>query len=325
MRRKARSDGYVKHAFRGNRSGIALLAVVWGIGLIAILVVPFMTSARLRTKAAHNIATATRANLISEAASNLGVLWLISKRHLAMETGEPPLYNGAPTFCVFDDAAVAIVIEEEDGKINLNTATPQLLERAFIGLGFTEKETTLLVESIATFRAGSSEPGRGASLANTALDSKGGRFETVMELDQVSGFDPITFRLLIPFLTVHSTSGGLDARSAPPALFAALAGFSLDKVRALMSAPFPNELNRNADLPPGINYISDNEVYLIHTEALLFTGALATMDTVVDLRPNSGNAFAIKEIRHGQPRYATQLGEFIAEKRPGISNCTSLK
>lgn len=56
--------------------------------------------------------------------------------------------------------------------------------------------------------------------------------------------NPQLLHALLPVVTVHSHSVGVDARSAPPALFAALARYPTADVLALVTSPFPNGLDR---------------------------------------------------------------------------------
>lgn len=312
-------------ARRKRRAGFALLAVIWGTGVIAMMVVAFMTSGRLRLQTAHNIAGATEANFIAESAVNFATLALLSKRGAAVAgpNAETDVYDGAPSFCVLDGAAVALSVEEESGKIDLNAATPQLLQSALVGVGLDERAARDVANSIVAFRTAPAPGQIAPTLASDKpIEPKQGLFETVMELDQVSGVDPALFRALIPLVTVHSRSPGIDPRVSPPALFAALSGYPIEQVRLLAATPYPNQIDRrDTRFPLNFTQPADHGAYLIHAEALLASGQTSAKDAIIDMRPSSGKQFALKEMRRGASRYAQRLREMIATNGAGVPDC----
>lgn len=307
-----------------RRSGFALLAVIWGVGIISLLVVSFMSSGRLRLQAAHNIAAAAQASYVAEGAVNLAAMTLLGQRDAALAGPEGPVYDGAPRYCVLEGAAIAVGIEDESGKIDINAAPPELLKALLLGLGLDRSAADGIAGAIIDFRTAPIDGrGVGGASASKPFGPKRGLFQTIMELDQVDGIDPTLFRELTPFVTVHSHIVGVDARAAPPALFAALMGLPGAEVRALAQAPFPNRLNRkDPRFPATYNQRGDRNAYLIHVEALLASGQTAAKDALIDLRPNLvSQQYAIREMRRGRSLYAGQLREMIATNGAGVPDC----
>ncbi|PPD46279.1 MAG: general secretion pathway protein GspK [Methylocystis sp.] len=283
-----------------------------------------MTTGRLRLQTAQNIASATQAGYIAEAVVNLSILALLSERDVVAQAQKPIIYDGAPRYCVFDGAAIAVAISDESGKIDLNAASPELLQRAMLGLGVDQDVAAAVAKAIVAFRAQVADPRqpRATPPADKPFPPKLAPFETVLELDQVSGFDSAMFRSLVPFVTVHSHSPGVDARTSPPALFAALSGAPLSEVQALMRAPYPNKLNRDDPrLLADLKQAGEHAAYTIHVEALLATRQTASQDAIIDMQPASGAAFAIREMRRGPSHYAAQLREMIATNGSGAPDC----
>ena len=209
------------------------------------LVAAFMNSGRLRLQVAFNIASATEASYLAESAINIATLSLLMRRD-ALPTSET-VYDGAPKFCVLGQAVVALAVEAESGKIDLNAAPPELLQAVFLGLGLDERRAEDAASAIIAYRTSPTDANiqmSSTSKGGKSLAAKEGLFETIMELDQVNGFDSALFRALLPLVTVHSKNSGVDSRSSPPALFAALTGFPVEAVVALAAQPFPNNLNR---------------------------------------------------------------------------------
>lgn len=306
-----------------RRAGFALLAVIWGTGLIAMLVVAFMNSGRLRLQVAFNIASATEASYLAESAINIATLTLLMRRD-ALPTSET-VYDGAPKFCVLDQAVVALAVEAESGKIDLNAAPPELLQAVFLGLGLDERRAEEAASAIIAYRTSPTDAGiqmSSTSQGGKPLAAKEGLFETIMELDQVNGLDSALFSALLPLVTVHSKNSGVDSRSSPPALFAALSGFPVKAVGALASQPYPNNLNRtDPRFPANFNQPGDQSAFLIHAEVRLPTGQTIAKDAILDLRPPDGKQFAIREIRRGQSRYADRLRAIGAAKNVLVADC----
>jgi general secretion pathway protein K len=220
---------------------------------------------------------------------------------------------------------VAVALEEEAGKIDLNGAPPEFLQAALVGLGLGERKARDVAQAIVAYRT--TQAGAFGQIAPTPpsdkpIPPKQGLFETVMELDQVSGVDPALFRALLPFVTVHSRTAGVDARSSPPALFAALSGYPGENVRALAAAPFPNNLKRtDPRFPANFNQAGDRGAFLIHAEVMLATGQTIARDAILDLRPTNGAQYALREIRLGQSKYGDRLRAMIVSNGAGVPDC----
>lgn len=271
-----------------------------------------MTTARLRLQTAVNIAGATQAGLVADAAIGATILSLLVEREAAVMASPRPLHDGQPRICALAGAAVAIIVEDEGGKLDLNGAPELLLRAALVGFGVNQSELDMIANAIVVFRSPPTNrvDTRYADYAgeNRPFGPKQAPFESIFELDQVVGVSPSLFREVAPFVTVHSHGVGVDARTAPPALFAALAGLSLDEVQALSKAPFPNSLDRkNPRYPPGFNQIGDGGAILTHVEVILPTGQTTVREAIVDFRNVMGAPYAIKELRRGSTRVLDQL------------------
>ncbi len=204
---------------RSGRRGFALITVIWGLSIIALLIVSFMTTARLRLQTAYNLAGATRAGLIADAALGATFMALLAEREVPVTFAHQPPHDGAPKFCAIDDAAVSVSLEEETGKIDLNGATPNLLGAMLVGFGLDPPEADRVAAAIVAFRA----PAQSAQAAeqdngDKPFPPKHGLYQSVLELDQVGPMTPELFATIRSFVTVHSRSPGLrpPLRAARP-------------------------------------------------------------------------------------------------------------
>ncbi len=293
-----------------SRKGFALLVVIWGLGAISLLVLSFLTTGRLRLQTAFNLAGAARGQSIAEAAANLAILTLIEEKDALRGPQEPPAHDGAPRFCSLGGAEVAVAIEDESGKIDLNAASEDFLRQALAGLlGVDPAAADAISRRIAEFRT-PPEPDapKQQEMGDKPFAPKRAAFQTILELDQVAGIDQPTFRALKPFVTVYSRADGVDPHVAPPALLATLLGMAPNQIAALAAAPFPNALDRaDPRFPSQFLLTSARGAFVIHVESLIAGGSGAVWEAAIELDPSDGSPYAIREIRHSPARFLDDL------------------
>jgi len=307
----------------GARGGFALITVIWGVAIIALLVVSFMTTARLQLQGAFNLAGATKADYIAEAAIGAAFMTLMAEREsTTVSPGQSTRHDGSPKLCALDGAAVVVALEDESGKIDLNGGADKTFSKLFVGLGVDRREADAIAAAIVFFRQPPQE-GIAADLGGGSrpFPPKHALFQSVLELDQVEGMTPQLFAAALPFLTVHSRRPDVDRNSAPPALFAALAGYPPQQVEALRLHPYPNNLDRNdPKYPREFNQRGGRTAALAHVETMLPSGQTSVREAVFDLNDGRGPAFALKERRRGVVRYLDDLRRAIASG-VGMSDC----
>jgi len=290
-----------------KRKGFALLVVIWGLGVVILLMTSFMATARLRLRGAVDNSAAMKAHLLAEGAVNLAIVGLLAEHKAANPLqAAAAVHDGTPRFCTLAGAAVMISIEDESGKLDLNAASASLLEAALRGFG--AGDAGGLARAIVAFRETQisefARLGAPPPSSERPFAPKHAPFQTALELDQVDGMDPRLLRALLPVVTVHSHSVGVDARSAPPALFAALARYPAADALALAAKPFPNGLDRrDPRFPPEFRQsgVADG-TFSIHAEAALSNGAIGVEETVIALRPNERLPFTVLETRRALVR-----------------------
>lgn len=301
---------------KGAKNGFALIIVIWGIGVIALLIISFMTTARSRVQAASNISGAAMAASLAEAAINISLLKLSSEESLAQRA----THDGEPHYCSLPgDTAAVIVVEDERGKVDLNSASPKLLQLLFTGFGVDMREAERLASAVVAFRT--APAGRIRTLdaeyvaSGMPFGPKHALFQTVLELEQVLGLPPELFRAVTPFVTVYSRRPGLDPLVAPPALFAALAGYPREDVQALALHPFPNNLDRRDPRFPAVfKQVTGGGALFVHVEVLTANGQTGLSEVIVQASRNAAGQLAIKELRRGRPRYLDELRALQRDK-----------
>lgn len=223
---------------RRTSAGFALVATIWTVGLLTLLGTAAIVGARYRAAEVSTYAATTRISLAAEGAINLTIALLLQEPDSpAAAVPKFPLRCRLP-----GGESAVITVEDEAGKVDLNTASRQLLARLFSQLAGNADEGARIADHIVQFRqetkqgptkpgpttpaptsnrllatvsaAGSANPLQPA--AEKSVSTPAG-FQSILQLDQIAGISPAVFRAALAFVTVRSKrpDPAPDAVSAP--------------------------------------------------------------------------------------------------------------
>ena len=208
-----------------HQRGFALVTVIWGLGLILLLGGTLVVGAKYRSRIASADTSIARASAAAESAINLAIA----------ATLVPEGKTRFPLQCRMPGGERAFVtVEEEIGKVDLNTASKPILERLFAALASDKALGERMAGEILRARSTtpSTTPGTtpkpGTEAGNPPPSSANGKqgprpgFSSIMELDQIPGMPPGLFRKALPFITVASGRTSPAGEAASPALIEAL-------------------------------------------------------------------------------------------------------
>ncbi len=159
----------------GEERGIALFLVLWILMLLSVIAGEFCYTMRTEVNIARNFKESTQARYIAEAGLNHAVAELVresmrprARREAAEESTEeiPESEKEAPEdveeidwrinvdipAVPFGEGEFKVRIENESGKININTADRALLEMALNGFDLDDKEKDVIADSILDWR-----------------------------------------------------------------------------------------------------------------------------------------------------------------------------
>ncbi len=196
---------------RGD-AGFALLSVIGAMGIIAAIMTAFIAAARYRAIESFSISQRARAETVSDASVNATVarlLVLVSRG--GFESDRPGL-SGLSASCAYPDGtAVRVTVTHESGKVDLNAAQADLVAALIRGIVL-DGQTRAVVRDILSLRG--SRAGRKPQPA----------FESALQIGQIPGIGRREFEALLPLVTVHSGSPGLNARLASAEVLTAVSG-----------------------------------------------------------------------------------------------------
>ncbi len=219
-----------KSTVNAELGGFALVVVIWGIGLLAVIAATLTTTMSFNARATANMAENARAEALADGAVSIVVADIVNNLYSSRDGAVTRFgIDGRATLCRFGNAALArVAAQDEGGKIDLNAAPPQLLRALFAGLGTGDDKAAALTAAILDYRDDDdAERPRGAEAASyrragLAPGPKNGRFETIAELQQVLGVTRELYGAVEPHVTVDSSRVGIDPRAVAPELAAIL-------------------------------------------------------------------------------------------------------
>ncbi len=305
---------------RGQR-GIALVAVLWALVLLAVIAATVLSESRTQSRLARNFLDAAQA----EALADGGV-------YRAMEGLARPVaaggwrVDGTVYAWARPEGEVRIRIEDEGGKIDLNRANGRLLTNLFLAAGLEPQRAEALAAAVQDFRdaddtrrpdGAEDSDYAGAGLPHGAKDAP---FEAVEELHQVFGMSRELYAAVAGAVTVHARTRRPDAKVAPPLVIAALRGggggaappATLDPGGILPQppsrAPMPGaDVLGVVDPSVAILYLgptghrSRSRTFTIHAEARTLAGGYFTRRAVVRMAVRGGPPFKILAWGRGGP------------------------
>lgn len=284
---------------------MALLTVIWVMSLLALLAMAITADTREALHLAESLADQARARALAEAGITLAVSSLDSPR------ADPRWsLDGTPVTVQFGGGEIAVSVQDEGGKIDLNLAPEPLFDAMLAAAGAGAAERPALIDAIIDWRT-PLEPPRMQGTTDGSYRSAGksylpahAPFATIDELRLVLGIDRMLYDRLKPFATVYSQSARLNPATAPGALLQALPGADPERVRAFLATRGERREKGAAPLPPlgaANRYLAQipAPAYSIRAEARTERGGRFTREVTILRTPDEPAPFRIVAWRQG--------------------------
>jgi general secretion pathway protein K len=226
----------MRGAMLGSNRGIALLSVLWITGLLAVMAASFVATSRTEARLARNQLENAKAQALADGGVQRAVLGL-----LELEPERVWRADGSVYHLDLGEGDVQITIRDEDGKIDINEGSPELLAGLLVALDLEPDAAETMAERIVDFRDDDSDPEPqgaedpaylAAGLPEGAADRP---FVSESELLRVLGMTEALYRRIRPHVTVHSGSDGVDPTRATKAVLEALPGMTPQVIESLMT------------------------------------------------------------------------------------------
>ncbi len=293
-----------------NTSGIALVLVLWVLTLLTVMAVGMTAAQRTETALTENQIADARFRALADAAIAYAIYSFLmpAQDSALMGSGEataengPWIPNGAARPWRFAGEGVSIAVSNEQSRINLNQAPPELLTALMVALEVPEDEARALADAIADWRDeddlhllnGAEDDDYEA--AGRTLGAKDAPFAAVEELQQVLGISPALYRRLAPELSVDSYGNQIDQSFASPAVLAALQGIPLEEAE-LQVQERDSPVVPDAQGPRAVN--RGGPLYRILVQAEGEGGKGRRMEALVELTPGQQPPYQVRWRRVG--------------------------
>lgn len=286
--------------------GFVLIIVIWGLGLVLVLAASFAVSTRSFTKTTANRTQLVYSETHADTGVHLALMALMASRVARPEVAPPIPLNGETYSCTIADGVIlAISVEDEGGKVDLNAASPAMLVSLFQGFGADLDRAMALADALLDFRDDddNKRPNGGEApeyeAAGLSISPKNAPLQAPEELEQVMGIDAELYRAIRPYVTVHSRRSGVDPGTAAPPLLAALTGeppADFAHSRDLDAARQTFELRRGFITP------SERSVYTIRVEVRRPEDGLFVREAIVELPRHRNPPYRYLAWRQGERR-----------------------
>lgn len=261
-----------------RQRGVALLLVLWACTLLAILLGGYAVLARTAALQTRYQFAQARAHYAAEAGV-MRAIYAVEDPVIARRwVGDGRVYPFR-----YDGAAVSITVTDEGGKVDLNAATPEVLQGLFRAAGIDAAAAGKLAGNVVEWRsfvtaAGQADRGRAAyAAAGRDYGPRHGPFASLQELQQVLGMTPGLYRKLAPAITIWSGQAIPDPNTAPPLALAAIPGLDPQQLAALRAARARNSREAAPAIGGGITHS-------IRAQAVLADGTSAVIRATVRFR-----------------------------------------
>jgi len=199
-----------------SQRGVALLLVLWACTLLAILLGGYAALARTEGLQARYQFAQTQAHYAAEAGLMRAVYGLQNPQQKQRWVADGRAY----TFR-YDGATVSVRAIDEGGKVDLNAASPEVLQGLFQAAGLKPDKAQALADRVVDWRnpiglEGEAASQRAAYVADGRdYGPRNGPFASVEELQMVLGMTPALYRQVAPVVTIWAGGASPDPNTAP--------------------------------------------------------------------------------------------------------------
>ena len=276
---------------RHAQRGVALLLVLWACTLLAIMLGGYAMTARTEGLQARYQFAQTQAHYAAEAGLSRAIYGLQDTR-----LAERWLANGRPYTFRFDGFTVRVSAVDEGGKVDLNSASPLVLQGLFRAAGLRPDAAQKMAAAVVDWRGFdvSRQVGLDVYAAN-GYKPRHAPFLSIEELQQVAGMTPALYREIAGAITIWSGRESPDPNTAQPLALAAIPGMTPERAAQVLAA--------RKNTRPGVAglFAGTGVTHSIRAEATMADGTRAVLLATVRLqgvRPGA-QPYAVLHWREG--------------------------
>lgn len=284
-----------------TQRGIALIAVLWLLVLLAGVALAIAS----RTRAETQLVAALRGEAEARALAQGAVLRAVERLLEPSMTAGAAVTGYERRVEEKDGIRVDIEIRDECGKVDLNTGRARLIE-GLLGQHAPGEDAFAITQAILDWRDPDSQrrPQGAEDNDYRALGrrtgARDGPFESIAELVQVRGMTPSLLDRVASDLTVDCLKAGIEPLAASPAVLAAVPGLAPPVVAAFLDRRAAWQANPLAGQPPVLaeagDYVEDSEAdaFGLRATVTLPGGRGIVWDAVAWITPSGEKPYVLR-------------------------------
>lgn len=194
-----------------KQQGIALIAVLW----VTAFLTTIASTVAYQSRSSLQI-TKNRIDILQTKQAAESIILLTVAELVNNPSSRGIFYNENIVDTGFDNIDVKVAINDESGKIDLNTAPAAILQGLLLEVGLDETESINLANAILDWRDEDSFTRVGGAEDADYLklglhyESKDADFQRIEELKLVRGMNSALFNKMRPYITVHTQDFGIN-------------------------------------------------------------------------------------------------------------------
>jgi general secretion pathway protein K len=199
--------------------------VLWVLALLSFLLVGFAGDARTEFLLARNQYETAHARAIADAGVTMAVVGVLDT---SPDTTWPA--DGTERELSYDGGTLRVRVQDEGGKVDLNTAPPEVLLNLMRVLGTPNDQAESVIQSFVDWRTRHQPaPVQNGQILQT-LNAPTGAFAAIEEFRLVPGVTRELYDRVLPFITIYSGLPDIDQLTAPEPVLLSLPGMSASQV-----------------------------------------------------------------------------------------------
>lgn len=220
-----------------RKRGFVLIAVLWLIMLLSTIAMALAYNSRQSVRSVGAFVASTQARYLAHGGIQMAIGNLLNNNKEQRLLGD-----GEPVFLILPGGQVEVIVSDEAGKININTANSELLSRLFVSFELPSEEADALADAVIDYRDEDNLVGlHGAEdkqyrAANLPWEAKDSAFTNIDELQQVYGMEHWLYRAALPHVTIYSRGRGVDPKVASLQVLLALSDESPEMLENYVQA-----------------------------------------------------------------------------------------
>jgi len=289
------------YAARHRDRGVALVLVLWIIVLLSVIGISHSRNVRLDMQMARHHVENAKAKALAETGLNRAIYELFNDDEQSRWAFNGQLYQMS-----MPEGEVQIMVRNTAGLVDINTATPDVLETLFSGVQIDKSERSALVDAIMDWKD-TDDLKRLNGAEDADYRDEGYEYGTpdrpffsIGELRYVMGMNTAIYNTIAPYITVFSGQSTVNQSYAPEELSTLFGGSeeaNLDsKFNERIRTPLdktPLENMNQEQLPPDALQGETTKIFHISTWATVTSGAMAGLEVDVDTTQRSGDVYTI--------------------------------